>query len=167
MRKKAKPPRQEKGPLETRLEPRPLAPGLLYDMRPGWDLNALKKVVAFAKQAGIDPQAEDFCCRLAWYLLRKHEPAFQPEKRGRRQTIRSEEAKRARLELLDLFEARRDSRGRHTPQLTITAFAKWALKNKQKLPAYFRNKIRLSARMLSDAIALAQKERSLWGDSEK
>jgi hypothetical protein len=155
-----------KGPLWIELISRGAKPGLLCDVH-SEILSDAKRLILFAEQEGIDPNAKDFWFHLALHLLRKHEPAFRPERRGRPTTIHSKSARRGRMELLDLYDAHRGGRKNHTTQLTVTAFTTWALKNKSKLPAYYRDKTRLSARMLSDEISLALRERFFWGGSGK
>jgi hypothetical protein len=152
--------RRQKGPLETPLERRPLGNGLLYDMRPEWDLKAFQKVVAFAEQAGIDAKSEHFCCELAWYLLRKHEPAFRPEPRGRHAAAWPD-VRAARRKLIELYIAENAPRiEKGSKPLSDKAFVDKLLTHtgRSKLPPYYRTKPKLGERMLRQELRDARGE---------
>jgi hypothetical protein len=165
MANKKKPARRGKRPLWIGLLLREAAPGLLCDIH-AETLNGLQDVIDFAKREGIDPKAEGFWPRLALHLLRKHEPAFRAEPRGR-PAAEPSNVLAAQLGLVELYIAENVPRIEEgLKPLSDTKFVGKYLSRagRQKLPSYYRAKPGLKERTLRQELSLARGKLALRPD---
>jgi hypothetical protein len=170
--------RQDDDPLKSHLPPRPLLSGLLRDTRPEWDALFKRKVFAVAKREGLDPPLSDdfwarlasgdFWARLAVRMLFRHEPAFQPEPRGRHAANRSE-VHAAQLELIELYIAENVARiAKGSKPLSDKAFVDKLVSRagSRKLPSYYKAKLNVGERMLRRELASARESLALFSDAQ-